>query len=641
MKHSEKIRFWFVVSRDGRRRAGFSPYRRTTSARRLSRPPYSEGPRNEKPETRNSKRILICMPDQPITEPNPSFGAATRRTERWVHLIAWVVAAFGAVNIFEAILPKEPAVLDWMEQFLPMDVSESSRLGMYLAGAFLLAVARGLSRRKRAAWWIAVTLLTVTSLLQLVHAFDYHHTVIAIAIVGILIWRRRDFVALSDRGSIRWALWIGVPLFIAVFLYGVIGLLNLEGQTEGRIDFGSAVLTVLELIFLQSTDTLIATTPRAANFFIHVSVGGIAWGLLVAILFLRPVLQRALEPSVDRELIRRILEQHGCDPLDQFALLPDKRHFVTPDGNTFFAYALWRNFAVALVGPVGPRDQWASSIQEFVRFCLIQDWEPVFYCARGEFRPLFGQAGLKSFKIGEDARLSVAEFSLKGGKFQNLRTACNKARKEGNVCRWYQPLIADRKSAISHEQLTIDYGLEAQMKLLSDAWLRQKGGTEMTFDLGAFGIGQIRENGAAAIFSADGQLEAFATWRPYRQSKGRSLDLMRARADAKGVMDFLIVESIDHFKQQGVEEVSLGNAPLANADEDLRTSVREERVVKFLFENFDRYYGYKSLFEFKRKYQPVWQGRYLGFRPAVNVFLVAAALVRVHLPQGLMKLLRS
>jgi phosphatidylglycerol lysyltransferase len=551
-------------------------------------------------------------------------------TQRWVHLVAWFVAIIGIFNIVEAIFPKEPSVIDWMEEFLPMDISESSRVGTYLTGFCLLAIARGLWRRKHAAWWVAVILLTLTSVLQLMRAFDYHHALIALLMVGLLIWRRKDFAAQSDRGSIRWAIIIGVPLFIGVFLYGVIGVLYLKGQVAGRNDLLGAVLTSLELIFLQGTDNQIAITPLAANFFDQVSAGGMISGLIMVLLLLRPVLQRALEPSFDRAKIDRIIALHGCDPLDEFALLADKRYFLSRDGESFCAYALWRNFAVCLVGPVGPKESWLDATSEFVQFCAVQDWEPVFYCARAELRSIFTQCGMKSFKIGEDARLSVNEFNLKGGKFQNLRTACNKARKEGKVLRWYQP-----------EDGPIDHGLEAQLKILSDAWLHEKQGTEMTFDLGSFNLEQIRRIGAAAIFNAEGRLEAFATWLPYNHGKGRSLDLMRSANDAKGVMDFLIVETIDHFKGMGVEEVSLGNAPLANVEEDPEQYGRTDRAIKFLFENFNRYYGYKSLFEFKKKYQPVWQGRYLAFRPNTNLLLVGLALVRVHMPQGLMKILRS
>ena len=139
----------------------------------------------------------------------------------------------------------------------------------------------------------------------------------------------------------------------------------------------------------------------------------------------------------------------------------------------------------------------------------------------------------------------------------------------------------------------------------------------------------------------EGKLEAFATWLPFRQGKGRCLDLMRSYPEAKGVMDFLIVESIDLFRGLSVEEVSLGNAPLANADADERLFGREEKAVRFLFERFNRFYGYKSLYEFKKKYYPEWQGRYFGFRPNVNLFLAMVALIRVHLPEGLLRMLWS
>ena len=562
--------------------------------------------------------------------PSKEAQAEFRRTQRWVHMVAWFVATVGLIGIFEAFLPKEPSVFEWLEQFLPIDLSESGRIGMLLSGICLLGIARGVWRRKRAAWWIAVVLLSLTAVLQLTRGPDFRHAIPTAIILGLLIWRHHDYVAESDRGSIRWALIIGIPLFIGVFCYAVVGIVHLRGQVAGRVDIASAVQTALELIFLQSTDSEIATTPRATNFFIQVSAGGMFGGLIMVVLLLRPVFEQRATSNSCLARVRRIIDDYGCDPLDEFALLPDKQFFFAANGRSFFAYALWRNFAVCLVGPVGPAEDWLSATRDFVRFCAAQDWQPVFYFARSELRPILSQCGLKSFKVGEDARLSVTDFNLQGGKFQNLRTACNKARKEGKELRWYQPGDGP-----------FDYGLEAQLKIISDEWLRAKQGTEMAFDLGSFNLQQIRKRGVAAIFDADSRLEAFATWVPYKQATGRSLDLMRSYSSGKGIMDFLIVESIDHFREQGVEEVSLGNAPLANVEKNRRLYGREEKAVKFLFEKFNRYYGYKSLFEFKKKYQPIWQGRFLGFRPNANLLLVALALVRVHLPQGLIRILRS
>ena len=562
--------------------------------------------------------------------PNTETQAEFRRTQHYVHLVAMFVSTVGVIGIFEAFLPREPSVFEWLEQFLPIDLSESGRIGMLLSGICLLGIARGVWRRKRAAWWISVVLLSVTAILQVTRRAHFHHAVPTAIILGLLIWRRRDYLAQSDRASVQWALIVGIPLFVGVFIYAVVGLVRLQGQAIGHVDIAGAVQAVLQLIFLQTTDSEIATSPQGTNFFIQVSAGGMFCGLLMVVLLLRPVFERVVTSGTCIARVRKIIDEYGCDPLDEFAFLPDKQFFFTSSERSFLAYALWRNFAVCLVGPIGPSEDRLSATHDFLLFCAAQDWHPVFYFARSELRPILTQCGLKSFKVGEDARLSVTDFNLKGGRFQNLRTACNKARKEGKEFRWYQPGNGP-----------FDYGLEAQLKVLSDEWLQAKHGTEMAFDLGSFNLEQIRKRGVATIFDADSRLIAFATWLPYKQRTGRSLDLMRGHASAKGIMDFLILESIDHFRELGVEEVSLGNAPLANVEQNRELYRREEKAVKFLFEKFNRYYGYKSLFEFKKKYQPVWRGRYLGFRPNANLLLVALALVRVHLPQGLIRILRS
>jgi lysylphosphatidylglycerol synthetase-like protein (DUF2156 family) len=109
-----------------------------------------------------------------------------------------------------------------------------------------------------------------------------------------------------------------------------------------------------------------------------------------------------------------------------------------------------------------------------------------------------------------------------------------------------------------------------------------------------------------------------------------------------GLMDFLIQESIAHFQEAGVGEISLGNAPLANVrGEDDGDLTSREKATRFIFENFDKYYGYKSLFSFKKKYHPVWQGRYLAYPAGVPLPMVGLAVAGVQLPSGFRALLKS
>ena len=98
-----------------------------------------------------------------------------------------------------------------------------------------------------------------------------------------------------------------------------------------------------------------------------------------------------------------------------------------------------------------------------------------------------------------------------------------------------------------------------------------------------------------------------------------------------GLLDFL---------RRGLSEESLGNAPLSNVVSGSLDSL-EEKVIRYLFERFDHYYGYKSLFEFKKKFHPIWRGRHVACRSVAHLLPAAAAIVRVHLPSGFFRYIRS
>jgi phosphatidylglycerol lysyltransferase len=497
-----------------------------------------------------------------------------------------------------------------------------------------LALARGIARHKRVAWFLTLVLLAVTAVLHLARAFDWHHTLAALILIVPLIRWKKEFVARSDAASLRFAWVAAAVLALGLWAYGTFGLY----QFSEKGNFGEpmtvdkcASIAVSEVFLLKTVhDTEASRDVR--RFLSNLRLGSLCIATIALALFLRPVLERRYPEATDEERsrVKDIMAKHGRDPMDSFALLTDKRYFFSVDGEGFVAYSLWRKFAVALADPVCPAESRNAVIHAFARFCKEQDWEPVFYCAHVVNRTTYEEEGFITFKVGEDARLSVADFKLEGGKFQNLRTARNKARKNGLTMQWYQATPQ------------IDHGLEAQLQILSQDWLNRKHGGEMTFDLGSFDLKLIHERGAAIVRNPEGRIEAFATWLSYNQGKGRCLDLMRGREEARDVMDFLIVEAVDHFKAEGVEEVSLGNAPLANVDADSGLlQSRQERAVKFLFDNFDRYYGYKSLFNFKKKYQPEWQGRYLAYRPRTSLTMVGLAIAGVHLPRGFIGLLRS
>src|SRR5512139_426382 len=177
--------------------------------------------------------------------------------------------------------------------------------------------------------------------------------------------------------------------------------------------------------------------------------------------------------------------------------------------------------------------------------------------------------------------------------------------------------------------------VDEQVEEISEAWLAEKRLGEMGFSLGRFSLESL--DGAFVFLCLEGErVIAFTTWRPYRGGRAALLDLMRKRREApSGTMDLLIARSLEELREAGFEEASLANAPLANVGEP-RGGL--EKGVALLFEHLNAFYGYKSLFQFKKKFAPRWEGRYLVYPRGADLPRVVYALASVHGAGGLRRL---
>jgi phosphatidylglycerol lysyltransferase len=106
---------------------------------------------------------------------------------------------------------------------------------------------------------------------------------------------------------------------------------------------------------------------------------------------------------------------------------------------------------------------------------------------------------------------------------------------------------------------------------------------------------------------------------------------MRRRPDGpRGVMETLIFRSIEEAARRGLAEVSLGLAPLAlTSNESDRIA---DRALRLAYERLDRFRRSRSLRQFKSKFSPRWEERYLVVPKAAALPEVLVALLRAHLP---------
>lgn len=535
------------------------------------------------------------------------------------------VALCGFAGILANVFPEASSFIAEMEAWVPLEVSQHGRFLLFLSGALLLVLARGLYRHKRVAWYMTVFVLTISAILNFTQTFNWNRSAVAVVLLVTLIRHRKMFRARSDKHSFWAGTGLAVGMLVLIVGYGAVSLYavgerGLFGDPLSWTEsFRGAALTVLQV----KTDLDELAGREAAHLLHTIRLQGMIAGLAALILALRPViLRRHAHSSEDFENVKRLVEAHSDDPMSVFALLPDKHYYFEEGVEGVVAYALWWNVAVVLADPICRPGCREKLVHGFIHHCRTCDWKPVFYCSHCSHREIYDRAGFQLVRIAEEARIKLAEFKLDGARFQNLRTARNKAHKNGLVFGWY-----------GGNGTSQDEQLEQQLLDLSKEWLARKRGGEMSFDLSSFNKQTIREKGAAFVRSPDGRLEAFATWHSYAHGKGRCLDLMRSHVQARDVMDFLILEAMQSFRDQGVEEVCFGSAPLANTADPSEHNVYD-RSIRFVFENLERFYGYKRLFFFKQKYHPCWSARYLAYPCGTSLLLVGLAIAGVHLTSG-------
>jgi phosphatidylglycerol lysyltransferase len=296
------------------------------------------------------------------------------------------------------------------------------------------------------------------------------------------------------------------------------------------------------------------------------------------------------------ESVRSVLA-HARNPPANLALLGDKRFLWSGDRQAFIMYQVSGNSWVAMGDPVGPAGHYEELTWAFRELVDRHDGRTVFYQVSDEFLSLYVDLGLTLSKLGEDATTSLQDFSLQGSHRAELRQADNKAKKYGAV---FQVIPRTDVTAIMDD-----------LRRVSNSWLADKSSAEKGFSLGSFSESYIA-NFDCAIVKVDDVIVAFANLWPAPASGELSIDLMRYdRAAPKGVMDYLFVELMLWGSANGYLSFNLGMAPLSGL-EQRSLAPFWYKIGHLIFTHGDNFYNFEGLRNYKNKFDPKWQPRYLA-----------------------------
>ena len=353
-----------------------------------------------------------------------------------------------------------------------------------------------------------------------------------------------------------------------------------------------------------STGTRSLLFERALPLF---CLGAVLYGMGA---ILRPVASALLPNIRQQQAVAEPVSRFGSNSISYFALGEEKSPFFSNSGRAIISYVLKGNVALVAGDPIGPEDQLPAVTEQFLAVCRQQDWIPAFWQVREECAELYRSCGLHLLKIGEDAVIRTAGFTLKGKAMANVRSSARRAEKEGIHVVLYRGRIEQA------EQLF-------QMQLISWSWLAHKGGSEMGFSMGHFDMREEDDRQVSAL-AVDGtnRVHAFVTFIPIYGRRGWGLDLMRRPEHAApGCMELLLSCSIDYLKSAGAEMVSLGLAPLSHVNHEDQTAL--DSIIDFLNQS-------QSLFKFKQKFQPCWESRYLVYPHSSHLPKIGWALYAAH-----------
>lgn len=512
----------------------------------------------------------------------PIARAARRLTPRLVAACTLVAAI---TLLISGITPASENSVEWLAEHLPLALVEASHLVGSVAGFVLLLLARGLVHRLKAAWWGTVLALGLAAIVALPKGMAVPELALLCGLFALLLLTRRQF----DRPS---------SLLAQTFESGwLIAVACVLGGCAWLLFFVYRDVEYSRQLWWEFAFD--GHAPRALRALMAVSLVALGAGLWQ--LVRRPSGKVVRPDAAALDAAQAVVQ---AQPVADAALvlMGDKSLLFSPSGKAFLMFAKQGRSWIALSDPVGAREEWQELVWRFIEMADAHGGRPVFYKTRPHTLPLYLDAGLRAWKLGEEAFVSLTEFSLQGPRRAKLRQALSRGERDGLVFEVVEPARVGE--------------VLPELRRVSDAWLAMHRAQEKGFSLGAFDPVYLQRQPVAVVrrVQPDGSrpVMAFASLMgPQRERIEMAVDLMRHVPEAPAVtMEYLFVKMLVHFQGEGYQRFNLGMAPMSGmANHELASAWH--RAARLLFNHGGRFYNFRGLRAFKEKFDPTWEARYM------------------------------
>ena len=511
-------------------------------------------------------------------------------------VLVWGLRLFGFFLIVSAIVPQELGHLPLLRELTPSTGQFVFQLPSIVLGVLFFLLARLVKRRLK----FTLTLATVLGLVSLVYlnigSFSLPSSLFLVVLLFLVWWNKDTFVRrhyiYAWEDCYKDISYIGGSFFLTLVLLGhlnphhVFKLKHLSHLVTHWIHFLglSLILVILYVLVLRESNQM------KENF----------------------------GEAFDKQRYQDFITTIPNINLDAaLAFLGDKYlYWYQEDGQdkVVFQFAIENNKCVVMSDPLAHLGYLEKGLSQFLAEAENANISVIFYEVNQETTLLLHEYGYDFMKFGETAQVSLDEFTTEGKHGKKYRTVVNKLENKGYQFQVLQP--------------PFDKKMLNTLKEISDSWL--DGRQEKGFSLGYFDEKYIQLAPIALVSDEEDNIQAFVTFLASNGPNEASIDLMRydLKTAPNGIMDYLFVKLLLHFKEEGVTFFDLGMAPLSNVGTE-KHSFLQEKVAYLIYAFTNRFYSFSGLRQYKQKFNPIWSPRYVAYPRDTWLILDMLAIYRV------------
>jgi lysyl-tRNA synthetase, class II len=530
-------------------------------------------------------------------------------------LLAWGVAAAGAIGLADAILPSEDRT--FLASLAPDAMRPVTSALVGPLALALLVVARGLARRKRRAWQVSLGLLGGSTALHLLHGFNAGALVTALLAVALVAYRH-EFDAPGDPTS-RLRLVLRALLVIGgIALYGGAALWLNQLAIDQPVSF--------ELVVRETGAALVGARLHGsahlggsfADWFpLSVFVAGLAGGTWLLLGWIAPWRYRLLQEARDRALARELVAAWGADTLSPFVLRADKSYFFSENRRAFVAYRVVGGVAIVSGDPVGAPAEYGPLLDGFITFARERGWRLAILGASERTLGLYRRRGLHALYHGDEAVVETETFSLEGRPIRKVRQSVHRLQRAGY-----------RADILRPRQL--DATLRQELETIAHGWRGTE--PERGFVMALDALFRLGDDDALFVVGRKpgGAPAGFLHFAVCRAGAALSLSSMPCeRSTPNGFNEWLICETVEWARENGFARISLNFAPFAALLAPEAELSRLQRLERHALLRLKGRFQLDNLLLFNRKFFPRWQRRFVVYErrldlPRVGIAALAA-----------------